>query len=72
MAAVSIPLDGLGLDDKAMLDLVNRMNKHDNRKWVLERNGWAYFNQAANTGNLFQQYQSQMGNMGNDQQIYNR
>lgn len=37
--AIEIPLDGLGMDDKAMLELVNRMNANDDRKWVLVRRG---------------------------------
>lgn len=34
---VSLPLDGLGLDERAMLDLVNRMNENLDGKWVLVR-----------------------------------
>lgn len=46
MAEILIPLDGLGMDDKAMLELVNRMNANDDRKWVLVRTRG--YNQMAN------------------------
>jgi hypothetical protein len=58
-----IPIDGLGMDEKAMLELVNRMNAHDTRKWVLERahGGCGYgYNQAFNCAPVTPLYQSQL------------
>lgn len=34
---IRIPLNDLGLTDEKMLELVNRMNEADDRKWVLTR-----------------------------------
>jgi Holliday junction resolvasome RuvABC DNA-binding subunit len=39
---VRVPLDGLGMDEKAMLELVNRMNQNDDRKWVFEQGQCSY------------------------------
>lgn len=51
-----ISLDGLGMDEKAMLELTNRLNEKDDRKWVFTRgHGYGqmlnplYCNQAENT-----------------------
>lgn len=32
----SIPLDGLGMNITQMLELVNRLNTCDDRKWILQ------------------------------------
>lgn len=60
MASSYIPLDGLGMTEEAMLELVNRLNAHDDRKWVFVR-GSAAFNQMRNA-NLGNPYINHMAN----------
>lgn len=50
---ISIPLDGLGMDEKAMLELINRLNANDDRKWVLEHATYIYVHSSTtNVGSL--------------------
>lgn len=42
---IGFSLDGLGMDRKAMLELVNRLNKADDRKWVLATSPSSMVNQ---------------------------
>jgi hypothetical protein len=60
MSKISIPLDGLGMQEAAMRELVNRMNKYDDRKWVFVKCGGVEFNQMANPimGLMAQMYNS--------------
>lgn len=48
-----VPLDGLGMNEAAMLELCNRLNMHDDRKWVFEhvRRGGQMLN--SNMGNPY-------------------
>jgi len=53
---IVVALDGLGMDEKSMLELVNRLNAADDeRKWVLKR-GYAY-QQAENIAAIQQLHQ---------------
>ncbi len=56
-----VPLDDLGMDEKAMLELVNRLNKHDDRKWVFCRGQPAY-QQMANPFAATNPYFNQVAN----------
>jgi hypothetical protein len=45
MTTYTIPVDGLGMEEKDMLELVNRLNKHTPFKWKLLR---GYYSQLGN------------------------
>ena len=48
MSRICIPLDGLGMEELAMRELVNRMNENDDRKWVFVKAEYRGYQQAAN------------------------
>lgn len=59
---VGVPLNGLGMSEQEMLELVNRLNKYDDRKWILTRaHGYGSMRNAAMDLDLHG-YQSQLAN----------
>jgi hypothetical protein len=58
---ISIPLDGLGMDEVAMRELVNRMNEKDDRKWIFVKAEFWGVSQASNPL-MAQQYYNQLAN----------
>ncbi len=61
---IEIPLNDLGMDELQMRELVNRMNKYDNRKWIFVRGSAPYSNQMANPFCNLSNYNCGLANTG--------